>query len=98
MVQPSAPGAGLEKMQPVRYNSNYACSGSLYPALREAIRQRNILYNEQIELVERLEQQGEITVLRPERPIVVDRMERDTRKLLDLYDEGYECAARIDFK
>ena len=69
-----------------------------YPALREAIRQRNILYNEQIELVERLEQQGEITVLRPERPIVVDRMERDTRKLLDLYDEGYECAARIDFK
>lgn len=69
-----------------------------YPALREAIRQRNILYNQQIELVERLEQQGEITVLRPERPIVVDRMERDTRKLLDLYDEGYECAARIDFK
>ena len=36
MVQPSAPGAGLEKMQPVRYNSSYACSGSLYPALREA--------------------------------------------------------------
>ncbi|MBO5398738.1 MAG: patatin family protein [Alistipes sp.] len=69
-----------------------------YPALREAIRQRNMLYNQQIELVERLEQQGEITVLRPERPIVVDRMERDTRKLLDLYDEGYECAARIDFK
>ena len=68
-----------------------------YPALREAIRQRNLLYNEQIELVERLEQQGEITVLRPERPIVVDRMERDTRKLLDLYDEGYECAAKIDF-
>ncbi|MBR7115146.1 MAG: patatin family protein, partial [Alistipes sp.] len=68
-----------------------------YPALREAIRQRNLLYNEQIELVEKLEQQGEITVLRPERPIVVDRMERDTRKLLDLYDEGYECAAKIDF-
>ena len=68
-----------------------------YPALREAIRQRNLLYNEQIELVERFEQQGEITVLRPERPIVVDRMERDTRKLLDLYDEGYECAAKIDF-
>lgn len=68
-----------------------------YPALREAIRHRNLLYNEQIELVERLEQQGEITVLRPERPIVVDRMERDTRKLLDLYDEGYECAAKIDF-
>jgi predicted patatin/cPLA2 family phospholipase len=59
-----------------------------YPALRDAIRHRNLLYNEQIALVEELESQGRLTVIRPEKPISVDRMERDTSKLLDLYNEG----------
>lgn len=68
-----------------------------YPALRDAIRQRNLLYNEQIALVEELESQGRLTVIRPEKPISVDRMERDTSKLLDLYEEGYACAEKIEF-
>lgn len=67
-----------------------------YPALREAIRMRNIEYNRQIALVEELEARGEVVVIRPEKPITVGRMERDTRKLLDLYEEGYACAAAID--
>ena len=68
-----------------------------YPALREAIRSRNAIYNKQISLVEELEEQGKLIVLRPECPIVVDRMERNTQKLVDLYDEGYECASKIEF-
>lgn len=68
-----------------------------YPLLREAIRRRNTLYNVQIDLVERLEDKGELVVIRPQRPITVDRIERDTRKLLDLYNEGYECAAAVEF-
>ena len=68
-----------------------------YPHLREAIRQRNALYNEQIDMVERLEAEGKLTVIRPLKPITVDRMERDTDKLLDLYNEGYNCAAEIEF-
>lgn len=68
-----------------------------YPALKEAIRMRNRLYNEQISLVEQLEERGEITVIRPVKPIVVDRMEKDTGKLLDLYNQGYECAEKIFF-
>ncbi len=69
-----------------------------YPALREAIRQRNALYNRQIEQVEREEEQGRVVVIRPQKPIVVDRMERDIRKLLDLYEEGYRCAAEFEYK
>lgn len=69
-----------------------------YPCLREAIRHRNTLYNEQISLVEELESKGEIIVIRPEKPIVVDRMERNTQKLLDLYNEGYACAAKVKFE
>lgn len=68
-----------------------------YPALREAIKGRNALYNSQLDLVEALEAKGEITVIRPTQPIVVDRMERDTSKLLDLYNQGYEIAAGIEF-
>lgn len=68
-----------------------------YPHLREAIRQRNALYNEQVDMVERLEAEGKLTVIRPIKPITVDRMERDTDKLLDLYNEGYNCAAEIEF-
>ena len=66
-----------------------------YPQLREAIRRRNVLYNEQLALIERLEDEGTLTVLRPERPIEVGRIERDTRKLAALYDEGYACANEL---
>lgn len=68
-----------------------------YPALREAIRNRNKMYNKQIAMVEELEEAGLLTVIRPEQPITVGRMERDTSKLLDLYNEGYQCAAKITF-
>ena len=68
-----------------------------YPKLKEAIRNRNSMYNKQIEMVEQMEQEGTAIVLRPERPIAVDRMERDTNKLLALYEEGYNLAAQIEF-
>lgn len=68
-----------------------------YPALREAIARRNHLYNEQIARVEALERRGELTVIRPQAPILIGRLERDTRKLLDLYEEGYRLAAQIEF-
>ena len=69
-----------------------------YPKAKEAIRLRNMIYNREIELVEKLENEGMITVIRPEKPIEVGRMERDTDKLLALYNEGYELASKIEFK
>lgn len=69
-----------------------------YPALRQAIRERNNMYNQQISTIEQLEAEGKLIVIRPQKPITVDRMERNTHKLLDLYNEGYECAAKITFE
>ena len=69
-----------------------------YPMVKEAIKHRNMIYNREIELVEKLEEQGMITVIRPEKPIEVGRMERDTNKLLALYEEGYNLASKIEFK
>lgn len=68
-----------------------------YPKLKDAIRSRNSVYNSQIEEIERMEKEGRAVVIRPERPIEVDRMERDVNKLLALYEEGYNCAAKIKF-
>ena len=66
-----------------------------YPRLRVALRNRNKIYNEQLELVERLEDEGKIVVIRPEEPIVVGRMETNVRKLTDLYKQGYACAKKV---
>lgn len=66
-----------------------------YPKMREALSRRSALYNEQLALVERLEAEGRITVIRPEKPVVVDRIERDVKKLTELYEEGYGCAAAL---
>ena len=66
-----------------------------YPAIQQSIKNRNKLYNEQISMIEKMEERGEIIVIRPERPIEVDRMERDTKKLLALYEEGYQLATRL---
>lgn len=68
-----------------------------YPNLRKAIIGRNSMYNRQVELVEEYEKRGDITVIRPVNPIQVGRMERNPQKLLDLYNEGYNCAATIEF-
>ena len=65
-----------------------------YPAMQDAIRNRNKMYNEQISMIEAMEERGEIIVIRPLKPIEVDRMERDTKKLLALYEEGYKVASQ----
>ena len=66
-----------------------------FPRLRVALRNRNKIYNEQLELVERLEEEGKIIVIRPEKPIVVGRMETSVKKLTDLYEQGYACAKKV---
>jgi predicted patatin/cPLA2 family phospholipase len=66
-----------------------------YPALREALSSRNSLYNSQLDLVEKLEKEGVICVIRPRKPVLVDRMEKDVDKLTALYEEGYECGKAI---
>ncbi len=66
-----------------------------YPAIREALSNRNKLYNYQLELIEKLEDQKLAFVIRPEKTIEVDRIEKNTGKLEALYNEGYELASTI---
>lgn len=65
-----------------------------YPAMRESLRVKNKHYNETLDYVERLEEEGKVIIIRPEQPLAVDRIERDVEKLTDLYNQGYECVKK----
>ncbi len=66
-----------------------------YPRLRVLLSHRCQCYNKQLELVERLEDEGRILTIRPRKPVVVGRIEKDIKKLTDLYEEGYACAEAV---
>lgn len=66
-----------------------------YPAIREQLKLRYRQYNEVLDFIDLLEEEGKAIVIRPEKKIVVGRTESDTKKLKDLYNEGYEMGARI---
>lgn len=69
-----------------------------YPRLRVALSHRIELYNQQLQLIEDLEQQGRIVCIRPQRPLEVDRMERDVAKLERLYEEGFALGEEFAVK
>ena len=66
-----------------------------YPNIRPKMRTRGRLYNEQMEFIEQKEKAGEILVIQPLKKLKVSAVERNTKKLEELYREGYECAERI---
>lgn len=63
---------------------------SKYPRLRVALSHRLEAYNRQLQMVENMEREGRVVVIRPQRPLEVDRIEKDTQKLERLYEEGYQ--------
>ena len=66
-----------------------------YPHLRDALRTRGARYNAQIELVEQLEAEGLITVIRPDHPVDVARIESNMGKMNALYHHGFEMAEKV---
>ena len=66
-----------------------------YPRLRVVLSHRLAAYNRQLELVERLEDEGRVVCIRPERPMEVGRMEKDTAKLERLYEEGFALGEKF---
>lgn len=69
-----------------------------YPEFQEAIINRNINYNRVMDLVERMEDEGKLTIIRPLEKLKVDRIEKNTAKLTALYNEGYEIANNMVFE
>lgn len=66
-----------------------------YPRLRVVLSRRLAAYNAQLEYVERMEDEGRVICIRPERPMEVDRIEKDIAKLERLYEEGFALGERF---
>lgn len=60
-----------------------------YPELVRTAILRNVKYNRQMQMVERLEEEGKIFVLRPLVP-AVSRLEKDYDTLMEFYQHGYD--------
>lgn len=66
-----------------------------YPKIREQLKKRYYHYNEVLDFVDALEEEGKAIVIRPEAPLNVGRTEKDVSKLKDLYYEGYNLAEKF---
>ncbi len=95
--------AGYEKFVVVlTRNEGYRKKGSVpklllkawygqYPKLWEAMQNRPKLYNEQLERIEQMERDGNLIIIRPEKPLEIARLSIKPDKLLELHDHGVEC-------
>ncbi len=61
-----------------------------YPKLLEMIKNKATIYNNQLELIENLEKENKVFVIRPYEAIKVARTEKNKEKLKSAYDYGYE--------
>lgn len=66
-----------------------------YPNLVRTAVYRNLQYNRQLQIVEKLEKEGRIYVLRPLIP-TVSRLERDYDTLMNFYEHGY-CLMKKEY-
>ena len=71
-----------------------------YPKIIECIKTRHAVYNQTLEKIKDLEKNKLAFAFRPQKQLTIDRYERDSQKLLELYEQGYqETIQRLpDFK
>lgn len=61
-----------------------------FPRLRVVLSHRIEVYNRQLAMIEKMEDEGSILTIRPQRPMEVSRIEKDVNKLEILYEEGFQ--------
>ncbi|MBS6951954.1 MAG: patatin family protein [Enterocloster asparagiformis] len=59
-----------------------------YPKFVEAMARRHLMYNRQLDELQRMEQAGEILVIRPSRAIPIRRTEHNPERIKQMYDLG----------
>lgn len=65
-----------------------------FPRLAEALERRHIVYNETLRKIEELEKSGRIFVLRPEHKLQLRTVEKNKKKLREVYEYGCACAEK----
>jgi predicted patatin/cPLA2 family phospholipase len=80
------------KKSPSRFNYLIKRKYPQYPGLCHAMMKRYKLYNDTVDYLEREEEKGNVFIIRPQSPLKVGRIERNPKKLEDLYKQGYSDA------
>ncbi len=66
-----------------------------FPGIIKSLEDWTIRYNKTMDVIEKMEAEGYLLVIRPSKFIKVSGMERDIDKLTDLYDLGYQDAEEM---
>jgi predicted patatin/cPLA2 family phospholipase len=80
------------RKKPAKFGGFIKMKYRKYPLLVESILNRYKKYNETLDYIEELEEQGKVLVIRPLKKITVDRLERNPLKLQELFQNGYKDA------
>lgn len=71
--------------------------GKIFPHIVEGMCTIPERYNGRVEKLEALEKEGKVFVIRPQKPVDVSRIEKDSKKLRLLHREGYTiCEERFE--
>lgn len=82
------------RKSPARFKSIIKLKYRRYPHLVNALMNRYKKYNEALDYIEELEKQGKVLVIRPAQELKVERLERDPKKLQELFQDGYKDAKK----
>lgn len=63
-----------------------------YPNFVKSMADRYIVYNEILDFIKELENNGDVFVIRPKKPVNIGRTEKNREKLEALYNDGYNDA------
>ena len=80
--------------KPEKLTSTVRLTYPKYPKLAEALKNRHIMYNRELEELSQLEKEGKALVLAPEKDYGIKRTENDPKILLPFEKEGYDYAVR----
>lgn len=75
--------------KPESFRRIYSRVLKTHPNMIQALDNRHVMYNETLEFIKQLEQEGKATVIAPSHPLDISRFEKDIEKLNDLYQLGY---------
>ena len=66
-----------------------------YPNFVKSMADRYIVYNEILDFIKELENNGDVFVIRPKKPVNIGRTEKNREKLEALYNDGYNDAKEV---
>ncbi|WP_243109409.1 patatin-like phospholipase family protein [Anaerophilus nitritogenes] len=88
------------KKKPSKFNFITKIFLHKYPEIVKVLKNRYKKYNDCMDEINKLEKEGSVYVFRPQKELSVNRLEKDIKKLNDLYEQGYHEAIHQmdDFK